>query len=343
VLVSALRALDRMLRGDATRLAELKTGQLDLPLRQIGPVLLFLAALYGAAMGLFATLHQGQPQVALNLLKVPGLFLFTLLVTFPSLCVFNILVGSRLSARTLLNMLVVSLGVMIVVLASLAPILVFFTLSTRSHPFMVLLNGLNFLIAAAWGRSFLVQTMHGLLLSEDSTTSTHSSRVPPAGLSGQEPAAELQFDDELPTAAAASGDGSASPPSQESPGAVESTDPGPGSNSGTTAPAAPPAVPPAVSSSRAAAPRQTPVARPAVSSAPSPSRWQVGFEPASPVAKVRGVLRTWLWIFVGVGLQMTWILGPFVGTPQGEFRWFHPPGEGNFLQGFWTVLTNLFG
>lgn len=327
MVVSALRALDRILRGDATRLAELKTGQLDIPLRQIVPILVLLAALYGAAMGLFGTLHLGQPQLFVNLLKVPCLFLFTLLVTFPSLCVFNILVGSRLSTRTLLNMFVVSLGVMIVVLASLAPILVFFTLSTRSHPFMVLLNTLLVLIAAAWGRSFLAQTLHGLLLSDASITCAGEV----AGRPEQGPPTELQFE-ETPAAVMPS---PVTPHAPSEPTHTASlADPTPASSTGPSgAVVAPPPV---------AAPGPAPVRRSAVARSAAPSAPHSG-ELSTPVAKVKGVLRTWLFLFVAVGLQMTWILGPLVGNPQGDFVWFHPPGEGNFLQGFWTVLTSLFG
>lgn len=327
MFVSALRALDQILRGDATRLAELKTGQLDIPLRQIVPVLVLLAALYGAAMGLFGTLHLGQPQLVINLIKVPCLFLFTLLVTFPSLCVFNILVGSRLSTRTLLNMFVVSLGVMIVVLASLAPILVFFTLSTRSHPFMVLLNGLNVLIAAAWGRSFLVQTLHGLLLAEESITAAS------AGVERPEPGppTELQFED---TPATSPPDAGQPQPPAEPTHTAGHGDP----TTTTTGPSA------AVENSvPTGAPPAAPARRSAVARSAAPSSARSGNELSSPGAKVRGVLRTWLCIFVGVALQMTWILGPLVGNPQGEFLWFHPPGEGNFLQAFWNVLTSLFG
>jgi hypothetical protein len=327
VLVSALRALDKILRGDATRLAELQTGRLDISLRQIVPVLLLLAALYGAAMGLFGTLHLGQPQLFVNLLKVPCLFLFTLLVTFPSLCVFNILVGSRLSTRTLLNMFVVSLGVMIVVLASLAPILVFFTLSTRSHPFMVLLNALLVLIAAAWSRSFLVQTLHGLLLAEESITASH----PGAGRPEPGAPTELQFED-TPTTSPPDAGTPHSPPEPThfaGHGDPASTTTGPSAVVMTSPPTG---VPPAA-----------PARRLAVARSPAPSPARSGGELSSPVAKVRGVLRTWLFIFVAVGLQMTWILGPLVGNPQGDFVWFHPSGEGNFLQGFWTVLTSLFG
>ena len=56
-------------------------------------------------------------QVLASMLKVPLLFYLTLLVTFPSLYVFNALVGSRLSSGTVVRLLVASLGVMVTVLS----------------------------------------------------------------------------------------------------------------------------------------------------------------------------------------------------------------------------------
>ena len=45
------------------------------------------------------------------MLKVPALFLLTLIVTMPSLYVFNALVGSRLTFLSVLRLLVASLAV----------------------------------------------------------------------------------------------------------------------------------------------------------------------------------------------------------------------------------------
>jgi hypothetical protein len=100
------------------------------------------------------------------MLKVPALFFLTLLVTFPSLYVFNALVGSRLGLAAVLRLLIASLGVNLAVLASLGPIVAFFSASTTSYAFMVLLNVLVFSIAGVLGLSFLLQTLHRLTVAQ---------------------------------------------------------------------------------------------------------------------------------------------------------------------------------
>jgi hypothetical protein len=118
-------------------------------------------------MGSFAV-FRGSPtagwQVLASTVKVPALFVLTLLVTFPSLYVFNTLVGSRLSAGSLLRLLVAALGVTIAVLASLGPIVAFFSASTTSYAFMLLLNVAVFAVSGLLGMAFLLQTLHRLSL-----------------------------------------------------------------------------------------------------------------------------------------------------------------------------------
>ncbi len=87
--------------------------------------------------------------MAASAVKVPMLLFLTLLVTFPSLYVFNALVGSRLSFGAVVRLIVAAMGVVTAVLASFATILVFFTLSTTSYAFMVLLNVVMFSLAGA--------------------------------------------------------------------------------------------------------------------------------------------------------------------------------------------------
>src|SRR5689334_96881 len=93
------RELDRVLRGEATRLPELKRGAVEVPLGGLSAALAVLAVGYGVCMGSYA-LFRGAPAAGLQVLasavKVPALFVLTLVVTFPSLYVFNALVGSRL-------------------------------------------------------------------------------------------------------------------------------------------------------------------------------------------------------------------------------------------------------
>src|ERR1700724_984365 len=98
--------LDRILRGEATRLPALRKGTIEVPLGGLSAVLVILAVVYGACMGSFAVfrvgLAHGYPQLIASMLKVPAVFVLTLAVTFPSLYVFNALVGSRLTLGPML-------------------------------------------------------------------------------------------------------------------------------------------------------------------------------------------------------------------------------------------------
>jgi hypothetical protein len=118
-------------------------------------------------MGWFALVNRDvaeYAQVVASMVKVPALFLLTLLVTLPSLYVFNALVGSRLRAGALLRLLVAALAVNLAVLASFGPIVAFFSLTTASYPFLVLLNVLFFAVSGALGLVFLLQTLHRMTL-----------------------------------------------------------------------------------------------------------------------------------------------------------------------------------
>ena len=128
--------LDRILRGEATRPSGLRRGTIEVRVGGLAVVLVVLAMVYGACMGCFAVFKEGGPaylQVVATVLKVPALFVLTLVVTLPSLYVFNALVGSRLSPGAVVRLLVASLAVTVAVLASLGPIVAFFSVSTTSY------------------------------------------------------------------------------------------------------------------------------------------------------------------------------------------------------------------
>src|SRR5262245_17948978 len=157
-----LQELDRILRGDATHLSALRTGKIEIDTRGVATVLLGLACLYGFCMGWYAVFSREEPEVRqlfASIIKVPLLFFLTLIVTFPSLYVFNALVGSRLRIVSLLRLLIASMGVVVAVLASFGPIVAFFSLTTTSYPFMVLLNVLLFAVAGLLRLAFLLQPL----------------------------------------------------------------------------------------------------------------------------------------------------------------------------------------
>jgi hypothetical protein len=182
--------LDSLLRGDLTRVSSLKSGGLEIHPARLSMIIVVLAMIYGVCMGTFAVFRPkgADPmQVLASMVKVPLLFYLTLLVTFPSLYVFNALVGSRLRLGTVVRLLVASLGVMVTVLASLGPIVAFFSVSTASYPFMLLFNVVVYTVAGTLGMAFLLQTLHRLSVI-DSQTPAPSELV---SLEGDEPRGAL--------------------------------------------------------------------------------------------------------------------------------------------------------
>lgn len=159
------RQIDDLLRGRKTGPELLTDGELQLPLRVFVPCAIVLGAAYGFFMGWFAVIDEGfgdYRQLLATVLKLPALFMLTLVVTFPSLYVFNALVGCRLGFTATLRLLVGAIVVNVAVAASLGPILGFFTASTTSYSFMVLLNVVLLAVAGCVGLAFLLQTLRRL-------------------------------------------------------------------------------------------------------------------------------------------------------------------------------------
>ncbi len=168
-MLASLRQLDRILRGETTRLSALRDGVIDLSVRQLSGALLVLGMVYGLCMGLFSVIASGGTsywQMLATTVKVPALFFLTLLVTFPSLYVFNALVGSRLSLLSMLRLLVAAMSVMLAVLASFGTIVAFFSLSSKSYSFVVLMNVAVFALSGLLGLLFLLRTLHRLTISQ---------------------------------------------------------------------------------------------------------------------------------------------------------------------------------
>ena len=173
--------LDRILRGEKTRVADLRNGELDIPLRGVTCILVILGMIYGVCMGCYAVINFGRGmQMLACIVKVPALFFLTLAVTMPSLYVFNAIVGSRLTVGSLARLFVAALGVNLALLSSLGPIVAFFSINTTSYSFMVLLNVLVFAVSGVLSLAFLLQTLHRLNIAP---------RVPPPLPSVETPSA----------------------------------------------------------------------------------------------------------------------------------------------------------
>ncbi|HLF24741.1 MAG TPA: actin-binding WH2 domain-containing protein [Anaerolineae bacterium] len=119
-------------------------------------------AIYGAVMGSTHSLLQ----VISSAIKLPVLFLATLIICAPSLYFFNVLFGSKQSLSQNVALTLTAITVTGVLLLSFAPIVLFFLLTTSQYQFFKLLNVGVFAIAGVTGMVFLVQGMR--IVSADS-------------------------------------------------------------------------------------------------------------------------------------------------------------------------------
>lgn len=120
-------------------------------------------AIYGAIIGSF---HSWQ-QALSSAVKLPALYLITLIICFPTLYFFNILFGSQRTFGQHFAMLLTAVAVISVLLFSFAPITLFFLISTFNYQFFTLLNVGILSITGFIGIKFLYQGMR--LLAEEDT------------------------------------------------------------------------------------------------------------------------------------------------------------------------------
>jgi hypothetical protein len=182
-MTKAIGELDRLLRGETTKVEKLKRGILDVDASGLAVVILVLGLFYGACMGSFGMAQNGLkslPQLVATTGKVPLLFLLTLIVTFPSLYVFNALVGSRLTLASTLRLIVAAMAIMLAVLSSLGTIVAFFSVSTNDYYFMLILNVLVFSVSGLLGMKFLLHTLHRLTIAQDAEEFASQATQPPS-------------------------------------------------------------------------------------------------------------------------------------------------------------------
>jgi hypothetical protein len=120
-------------------------------------------AIYGAIIGSFHSWEQALSSAV----KLPALYLITLIICFPTLYFFNILFGSQRTFGQHFAMLLTAVAVISVLLFSFAPITLFFLISTFNYQFFTLLNVAILSITGFIGIKFLYQGMR--LLAEEDT------------------------------------------------------------------------------------------------------------------------------------------------------------------------------
>ncbi|MEU4427356.1 hypothetical protein AB0F81_42595 [Actinoplanes sp. NPDC024001] len=112
-------------------------------------------ALYGAVLGA----SNGLLQAASSFVKLPLLFLATLVICLPTLYLFNLVFGAKLSVLQALTLIMVSITVTAVLTLAFAPISLFFLITAQSYSFFKLLNVAILILTALVGLRFLTAGM----------------------------------------------------------------------------------------------------------------------------------------------------------------------------------------
>ncbi|MEN3609259.1 hypothetical protein AAH979_06905 [Plantactinospora sp. ZYX-F-223] len=313
-------------------------------------------ACYGAVLGAFHSVLMALTSAV----KLPLLFLVTLAICLPTLYLFNLVFGARLSVRQAVSMVMVAIAVTSMLAVAFAPISLFFLITAPDYAFFKLLNVAILTLSALVGLRFLTGGMqvlnaHGLL----APTPTGQ----PAAVSAGQPA----------VAAPAQGSPWAAPQSVTAPqqvpvavGAVNGETPAPATTANGDGPATPaqpaPATPaqPAVATAAPATVPAAPAGAAPTQVVPAPAQpvpGQYGYRAAEPYPIGRpGVppspsggprpasmtlLYIWILLFGFVGTQLAWTLRPFFGDPEQPFAFFRSI-DGNFYAEILRSLGSLF-
>jgi hypothetical protein len=115
-------------------------------------------AAYGAVLG---ASHSAM-QAASSAVKLPLLFLATLLICLPTLYLFNLIFGARLGMMQAIVLIMVCITVISVLALAFAPISLFFLITANDYEFFKLLNVAILVLSAFVGLKFLTTGMRRL-------------------------------------------------------------------------------------------------------------------------------------------------------------------------------------
>ncbi len=156
---SGLLVIERLLR-DRDAVWQQVIEERDLPrlTKQMIASSALSLAVYGAVLGASNSLLQALA----SLVKLPLLFFATLAICLPTLYLFNLVFGARLSVMQAVTLILVSVTVTSVLTLAFAPISLFFLISAHSYSFFKLLNVCILALTAIVGLRFLTTGMRAL-------------------------------------------------------------------------------------------------------------------------------------------------------------------------------------
>jgi hypothetical protein len=129
-------------------------------------------ALYGTILGLF----HSPAQALSSAIKLPSLYLLTLLICLPTLYIFNTFFGSNRSLAQHFVIVLSAASVISALLFGFAPVSLFFLITTSHYQFFKLLNVAIFMLTGIIGVHFLYNGIQ-LISDEDPDGQTIRTRI----------------------------------------------------------------------------------------------------------------------------------------------------------------------
>jgi hypothetical protein len=133
---------------------------------------LFLA-MYG---GIIGASHSWM-QALSSAVKLPALYLITLLICLPTLFFANIIFGSKRTFAQHFALILTAISVTSVLLFSFAPITLFFLITTNNYQFLIVLNVIVFSLTGFIGVSSLYNATNVVLEQDDENSKTRKTII----------------------------------------------------------------------------------------------------------------------------------------------------------------------
>ncbi|MBD2185324.1 actin-binding WH2 domain-containing protein [Aerosakkonema funiforme] len=125
-------------------------------------------AIYGGIIGIYHSWMQALSSAV----KLPALYLITLLICLPALYFSNIIFGSKRTFAQYFALVLTAVAVTSALLFSFAPISLFFLISTNNYQFLILLNVVIFSVTGFIGVSSLHRAASFVLEQENEGSKT---------------------------------------------------------------------------------------------------------------------------------------------------------------------------
>ncbi|GAB4142101.1 MAG: hypothetical protein Fur0046_18410 [Cyanobacteria bacterium J069] len=138
-------------------------------------------AIYGAIIGS----SSSWMQMIASAIKLPALYLITLVICLPTLFFFDVLFGSKLGFGQYIALLLTTVSTISVLLFSFAPITLFFLISVHDYNFFLLLNVAIFALTGFVGTRLFYYGMRSL--AEHNTPKLQPEGLPKGELPDYDP------------------------------------------------------------------------------------------------------------------------------------------------------------